>query len=213
MRQILVGHIAGQRGNLAEGLVEVSLSSLTAQPLADAFFGVCRAVSGLDDDEHKIETRLRKQVSEEITRRNDIAHGDWLIASWTRPDAIPPTPTLVRTKASKIDEPFRSDEYTVERIDAICTEVEGTGNAVWEFGTVCTKQDAYDPRRGHPETRVRQGQPCLPRTAVGSSGSRQHPCRVGQAEQSRRSPPLGCEPREEQRFEHRQDDQPGDEYH
>jgi hypothetical protein len=144
MRQILVGHIAGQRGNLAEGLVEVSLSSLTAQPLADAFFGVCRAVSELDADEHKIESRLRKQVSGEITRRNDITHGDWPIASWARPEAIPPTPTLVRTKASKIDEPFRAEEYTVERIDAICTEVEGTGNAVWEFGTVCTKQDAYD---------------------------------------------------------------------
>lgn len=154
MRQILVGHLAGE-GGTSEGVMNFSLASLTAQPLADAFFGVCRAVSDFDAGEHKIEARLRKQVRDEITRRNDIAHGDWLIASWARPDADPPIPTLVRIRPSKINEPFNVEDLTVERIDSICIEVEGTANSVWEYGTVCTKQDAYDPRRGHPETRVR----------------------------------------------------------
>ncbi len=153
MRQILTGHLAGQSETPRE-LVDLSLSSLTAQPLADAFFGVCRAVSNFDADEEKIEKRLRKQVSDEITRRNNIAHGDWLVASWARPDTDPPNPTLVRVKANKIDKPLRAEDLTVGRIDAMGTEVEGTANAVWEFGTVCTKQDAYDLRLRRPATRV-----------------------------------------------------------
>lgn len=152
MRTILAEEIAPSDSE-RQPLAELSLSSLTAGPMADAFFSVCRSVAQLDTAEQAIEKRLRRDVTDEWKRRNDIVHGDWLVAAWVRP-GVEVTPTLVRVKAARVDQPFASEDYTVERIDEICTTVEALANVVWEFGTVCTQQGAYDPELGRPATRV-----------------------------------------------------------
>jgi hypothetical protein len=153
MRTILAEAIA-PAGEDRQPRAELALSSLTAAPIADAFFGVCRSASQLDAAEQAIERRLRKHVAEECQRRNDIAHGDWLIAAWARP-GVEVTPTLVRVKAGRVAQPFALEDYTAERIDEICTTVEALAAVVWEFGSVCLHQDAYDPRLGRPATHVR----------------------------------------------------------
>jgi hypothetical protein len=153
MRTILTEQIGKPEGR-TRPLAQLALSSLTAQPMAEAFFSICRAVTTLDTAEREIEKRLRKEVIDETTRRNDIAHGDWLIAQWARP-TIEPAPVLVRVKAGRLADPFAADEYTIERIDEICAEVERIAQAVWEFGTVCTELGAYDPSRGRASTRLR----------------------------------------------------------
>lgn len=73
-------------------LAKLALGEMTADPLANAFFGMCFHAGELDDQEEKVAVRLRKEVRDEITRRNDFAHGDWWLAlarRRTEPEAIP----------------------------------------------------------------------------------------------------------------------------
>jgi hypothetical protein len=52
MRQILAQQIAGPEGP-QRGLLDVAFGSLTAEPIAEAFFGMCRTVVHLDKGEKK----------------------------------------------------------------------------------------------------------------------------------------------------------------
>jgi hypothetical protein len=153
MREILSQRIVGS-GSTEQTLLELAFGSLTAQQVADPFFAMCRQISRFDKHERAIEKCLREQVNTEIRERNVIAHGDWLIARWIHPDTQAPSPTLVRAKAANVKKPFDSRDLTVGQIDDICKRVEALGLIVWEFGTICTKQHAYDPRLGHPEQRA-----------------------------------------------------------
>jgi hypothetical protein len=153
MREILSQRLV-EFGSTEETLLGLAFGSLTAQQIADPFFAMCRQIAEFDKNEQGIEKCLREQVNAEIRERNVIAHGDWLIARWIHPDAQAPSPTLVRAKAASVKKPFDFRDLTVDQIDGICERVEALGLVVWEFGTICTKQHAYDPRLGHPEQRV-----------------------------------------------------------
>lgn len=146
MRQIAAHRIAGQKSN-ERRLIDLAFGSLTAGPIADAFFGMCRELANLDKDERAIEKRLRKHVLEEINMRNDIAHGDWLIAEWAVGKEATPSPKLVRVKASRQNKPFAHDDLSVEQLDEIGTRVEALGDVVWEFGAICTGRYTQDPPR------------------------------------------------------------------
>ena len=58
-------------------LAAIVFGEATAKHVSDAFFAMCLAVGECDDEEAKIVGKLRAKVDEEITRRNDFAHGDW----------------------------------------------------------------------------------------------------------------------------------------
>ena len=55
------------------------LGEAPASAIANAYFGLCRTLGELDDDEQKVCNALRKDVQQVIETRNDIAHGDWSI--------------------------------------------------------------------------------------------------------------------------------------
>jgi hypothetical protein len=80
--------IGGMRANLENHLrkpdenpevVGVVFGDAAARQISDAFFAICRLLGELDDPEENIAKQLQKEVGEEITMRNKIAHGDWII--------------------------------------------------------------------------------------------------------------------------------------
>jgi hypothetical protein len=76
MRSCIENRLTG--GPNGYHLVRLAIGEATASPLADSFFGMCSELARLEDDEdRKIAKTLKTNVSDEIKRRNDIAHGDW----------------------------------------------------------------------------------------------------------------------------------------
>lgn len=153
MREILAGHIApDDDGRLP---VDLLASSLTAQQIADPFFAVCRRLVELDDEEQAIARKLQNAVNEEIKERNAFAHHDWHVARWSSPNVDVPIAERLGLKASSKDAERRV-VYTPADIDKLARRVEGLRNVVWEFGTICTKQDAYDPAKGRPVPKIKK---------------------------------------------------------
>lgn len=89
--------------------IQMIAGEMTAAPLADACFALCEeAVQGGPEAVKMVRT-LRAQVLKEVSRRNDLLHGDWMIG-WVantgveRPDGtveqitrdLPPTLTRVK---------------------------------------------------------------------------------------------------------------------
>jgi hypothetical protein len=160
MRQMLTERVASL-DNPAHSLADLSLRGLEAMRVADAFFAMCRVVGALEDQDVTIEGILRKRhVYRTISRRNEIAHGDWLIYSWTEaPNGsvadIPSLTTLVRVEARDTEEPFKYEDLTAEDIENEAREVEALEQLICEFGCICTKQGDYAPDKPQAGVRVR----------------------------------------------------------
>jgi hypothetical protein len=161
MRQILTEEVAAESPKRAE-LARLALAGLEAMRVADAFFAVCRTVGGLADDDLKIEKVLRERhVYKAITRRNEIAHGDWHIRGWaTSSDAtvgIESVATLVRVQAREADqsEHFTYEDLSAKDIEAEANGVEALERMICEFGCICTKQGEYAPDKPQAGVRVR----------------------------------------------------------
>jgi hypothetical protein len=119
---------------------------------------------------------LRIQVNDEITERNGIMHGDWLIARWTRDDLAAPNAALVRTNASNTKKPATEQRnFKVTDIDEIAERVEALKNVVWEFGTICTAQWVHAPSSGRPKERVRDALHIVEGRVMYRLGDRQVP--------------------------------------
>ena len=132
------------------GLAEMTLGESTAQPIANAFFGVTRKVGELTPDELKVAKALRKQVNEAIKRRNDFAHGDWYIG-WKRilADGTIPEDSN-ETRMQRIRPSFSGDTYpdysdhvtdTLLRpadVDAFSDELESLRDQIAEYGALST---------------------------------------------------------------------------
>lgn len=154
MRNMLASRIAGQGGEGNEReLVDLAFGSLTAEPIANAFFAMCRVVVKLDKGEQAIEANLRKAVLAEIKRRNDIVHGDWLIDP--EPEPGRPSSILIRVKAGSVKKPFSFTRYEPAQIEDMCAEVEALRNVVWEFAAVITRLHEDDTLLGPLPARVR----------------------------------------------------------
>jgi hypothetical protein len=90
--------------HLGEGpgihLAELAIGEAPAQQIANSFFAVCSTVARFDhDDDLIVARRIRQAVNDVITRRNDIAHGDWWIWAAYGADSI--SSSLVRLKTSR----------------------------------------------------------------------------------------------------------------
>jgi hypothetical protein len=142
MRNLLATRIAGQEDDERD-LVEFSFGGLTAEPTANAFFAACRALAEMDKGEQAIEACLRKAVLEEIKRRNDLLHGDWIVDEFGDSGA---RAILHRVKAGSVKEPFRFSEYTAEQIEEMCAEADALRKVVFMFAHVALRphgDDAY----------------------------------------------------------------------
>jgi hypothetical protein len=137
MRRIWAGYIAGKDYGRRD-LLELSFGGLGAATIAEAFFAMCKAIADFDEDEEAIWAKLRKNVLDETTERNNIAHGDWLIGHWVG-DEKPIPPRLLRIKASSQKEPFKQRDVTAEELQQIANRVRNLAVAVWQLGCACTR--------------------------------------------------------------------------
>jgi hypothetical protein len=125
----------------AFSLAEMTLGEATAQPISNAFFGICKTF--LEPDEDRIADRLRKRVNEAITLRNDFAHGDWFIG-WKRLHAdgsVPANsedPFLTRIRPTRKAGPRDERDYLPADLDELSDELVVLRNLVAEFGMVAT---------------------------------------------------------------------------
>jgi hypothetical protein len=159
MREMLAEQVA-DLDRPARSLADLSLRGLEAMRVVDAFFAPCRLVGGLNDEDLAIEKILRERhVYATITRRNEIAHGDWLIYEWTEANAaagdVPSLATLVRVVPRDIKEPFKYEDLTAKDIESEANEAEALERMVCEFGCICTKQGDYAPEMPQAGVRVR----------------------------------------------------------
>lgn len=77
-------------------IAQLALGEAFASQITNAFFAICEHSVELDDEEQQVAIRLKKEVNDAIKERNDIAHGDWHVNSWRKPE-----PHMVRTKPGR----------------------------------------------------------------------------------------------------------------
>ena len=90
--------VGGMRANMEERLREpdhpevaqLIFGAATAKQISDAFFAMCRLIGDFDEAETNVANQLQKAADEEITRRNNIAHGDWIIGKGNDPQPRKP---------------------------------------------------------------------------------------------------------------------------
>ncbi len=152
----------------AETLLRLTLGSMQAQQVADAFFAVCRTAAEpeLSKPELLIEKCLREaHVNAEIRWRNVLAHGDWFVPEWVQewrpenadPTALPPLDmkaSLFRVQHHK-PSPLDPHELTPEQIDQYGERVEQLGHMAWEFGTICLRAEHHEAGRPGRTVRIK----------------------------------------------------------
>lgn len=132
------------------GVASLALGQITADQLAPAFFAVCEKVAELDDEERRVGIRLRKEVRDEIKRRNDFAHGDWNL---NLPEGDG-TPVLHRTKPGRKSGASLRMALPVAEIDAACGDLHALRQKVAEYGAACLGTYPVDLKGGE-KVRVR----------------------------------------------------------
>ncbi len=115
------------------GLSELAFGESTAGQICNSFFAMCREVGNFDDDETTVARLLQNRVNAEITRRNDITHGDWWVGGTV------PVPTLVRVKPARATAPRRLNHWTPADLDAASETVAQLAQTVTEFGQIAMR--------------------------------------------------------------------------
>jgi hypothetical protein len=124
----------------------LALGAASADQITNSFFSVCEHVMEMDAEEKKIAGRLRKETLDEIKRRNDFAHGDWMVEGL---EADLEHPVLSRVKPGRRSGAVEAKERPVTEIDAASDEVYLLRQKVADFSAVC-----FDT---HPLARGREG--------------------------------------------------------
>jgi hypothetical protein len=142
-------------------LVQLAIGEAPAYQIANSFFGMCSEETKLQDDgDRKIAKALKENVLEEITRRNDMSHGDWWV--WAPEGSTElPNPTLVRLKPGRGNFPKRHEwrgteaelgdprttthprtvsPYTIEDLDELSESLMDLARVTGEFGGTCLGQ-------------------------------------------------------------------------
>jgi hypothetical protein len=139
-------------------LIQLAIGEAPAYQIANSFFGMCSEEARLEHkDDRKIGSTLKANVLEEITRRNDISHGDWWVWAPERSTKLP-NPTLVRLKPGRGNFPERPpwrgleeeladqrpvkaprtvESYTIEGLDKLSASVLELARVTAEFGGMC----------------------------------------------------------------------------
>jgi hypothetical protein len=138
-------------------LIELAFGEAPAQGIANSFFAFCRATArpAFDTEEEAIERNLRKRVLDEIPRRNDIAHGDWLlIKAGSRSEPFI-KPELAHTKPARKQGSLTSQSYSPAALDEISNQLSDLTSCIWVFGLICTMEGEMRAREGREPVRVR----------------------------------------------------------
>lgn len=92
--------VMGNTGVEYQWRFQVAVAGLTAQPLADVFFGLLSERQDFehDDQAKPLVKKARSEINQLIQARNNLMHGDWL-APFHDDDAE--SSTLMRIKAAR----------------------------------------------------------------------------------------------------------------
>jgi len=120
----------------------LAMGAAMAEQITNAFFAICERMAELDDEETQVARRLKKEVKDAITDRNDFAHGDWTTL-W--PDQ---GPTLRRMKPGRRAGAWVERVHRVEEIDAMAEAVEELADTVTEFAMLCLGLHPLEERTG-----------------------------------------------------------------
>jgi hypothetical protein len=113
-------------------IARLALGEAFVSQIANAFFAICEYSVELDDEEQQVAIRLKKEVNDAIKDRNDIAHGDWHIRSWRRPE-----PHMVRTKPGRRAGAVVEKARPVEELEELSDALEDLAETVIEFALLC----------------------------------------------------------------------------
>jgi hypothetical protein len=136
-------------------LLPLVFSGAPAAAIANTFFGMCKMLGDLDNDEAAIHKRLFEEVVfKVIPERNNLAHGDWWIG-WTAANADEiDTPAYTRAIARE-GEGMAWTHISVEKLDAQSDRLIELRNLVTEFGLICFGRHILQRTARAPNLRVR----------------------------------------------------------
>jgi hypothetical protein len=133
--------VGGMRANMEERLREpdqpevaqLIFGAATAKQISDAFFAMCRLIGDFDEAETNVANQLQKAAEEEITRRNNIAHGDWIIGKGNDPATA--QTALVRVHPNRRKPPHNT-KYTSTDLDDLSERLGRLCRMTWVFGMI-----------------------------------------------------------------------------
>lgn len=134
-----------ERLNADPGIIaDLALGEATANQIASVFFGMCRHLTDLDNDEQKVAARLQTRVvTDEIERRNDIAHGDL----WIDPRSFSDWPEgrvqIIRIRPARKAGPFKTIDVMPDELDKWSESLAALRDLVTEYGYICTGARPY----------------------------------------------------------------------
>jgi hypothetical protein len=121
--------------------LELLVGEAMPQAIANTFFGLCRLVADYDDNEQAVANALEKKVGEVIKQRTHIAHGDWFIGQLTAdsPEGAlhvrdPILRRVLPGSKERKDVPIKTQQLSVEELDAQCVRLGELLDLVVEFG-------------------------------------------------------------------------------
>ena len=118
---------------LEEKIAGLALGEIAPMNLTKVFFETCQTVADLDEEEMRIGRRLKKEVGDEVTRRNDFAHGDWVLGGVGFGDV----PGLLRIKPGRSSGARKLEVFEVPEIDRISDDLYRLRQKVAEYGLIC----------------------------------------------------------------------------
>ena len=141
--KMAIATVPGLTGS-AYTTLELVTGEMTAAPLANACFAVCETAVEGDDEAVKIVRTLRARVMKEITRRNDLLHGDWMIGwvSGTGYEHADGTveqvvrelpPTLTRVKPGRSGAKIQNEEILTSELEAEAQRLRNLRHTVEDF--------------------------------------------------------------------------------
>jgi hypothetical protein len=128
--------------------LHIQTAGMTAGQLVDVFFAFAELNGAYSRIEAKIASSLRARVTEQVERRNDFLHGEWMINYVSSTGVEDPAtgeveqvttrlpPTLYRDKPSK---PFASRqprEHSLTELQAFITELETVRDHAVEWSQI-----------------------------------------------------------------------------
>ena len=151
---------------VAKGVTDMHVSSLllgeaTAAPIASAYFGLCWRMGELDEDEQRVWSVLRNEVTEAIQTRNDIAHGDWEVGSLAMGEAegelkVMP-PRLIQIIPTRREGAYQYTDLTVEDIHALSDRIEDLLGLIQDFGKLAQSCPYSPTTRARTSARASTG--------------------------------------------------------
>ena len=120
-------------------VADIALAGAAPMDIMRSFFGMCRYISDLDNDERKVEEVIRGRVRRVIEERNDIAHGDWYVGREEGADSL-----VQRLHAFRKDGHGELIVYWPEMLDELSDDIQALTILVREFGSVALSEP-YPP--------------------------------------------------------------------